>query len=133
MGDRSEAWLVYDGQCPFCSRYARLVRIRENVRLHLVDARKGGPLVRAMSAAGLDLNQGMILKMGGRYYHGAAALQVLAALSNSSTTFNRLTASISRSPYRSRALYPILRAGRNAALAVLGRKKIRDSSAPPRA
>jgi hypothetical protein len=34
------------------------------VRLHLVDARKGGPLVRAMSEAGLDLNEGMVLKMG---------------------------------------------------------------------
>ncbi|MGH6920935.1 MAG: DCC1-like thiol-disulfide oxidoreductase family protein [Geminicoccaceae bacterium] len=133
MGDPSEAWLVYDGQCPFCSRYARLVRIRENVRLHLVDARKSGPLVREVSEAGLDLNEGMVLKMGGRYYHGAAALQVLAALSTSSTTFNRLSASIFRSPYRSRALYPILRVGRNAALAVLGREKIRDSSAPPRA
>jgi predicted DCC family thiol-disulfide oxidoreductase YuxK len=132
MGDPSEAWLVYDGQCPLCSRYARLVRIRENVRLHLVDARKGGPLVRAMSEAGLDLNEGMVLKVGGRCYHGAAALHVLAALSTPSTTFNRLTASIFRSPYRSRALYPILRAGRNAALAASGREKIRDPSTPPK-
>jgi hypothetical protein len=54
-------------------------------------------------------------------------------LSTSSTTFNRLTASIFRSSYRSRALYPILRAGRNAALGLLGRDKIRDPSAPPQA
>jgi predicted DCC family thiol-disulfide oxidoreductase YuxK len=131
MGDSPEAWLVYDGQCPFCSRYARLVQVREHVRLHLVDAREGGPLVREMSEAGLDLNEGMVLKMGDRYYHGAAALHALAALSTSSTAFNRLTASVFRSPYRSRALYPILRAGRNAALALLGRDKIRDPSASP--
>jgi predicted DCC family thiol-disulfide oxidoreductase YuxK len=124
MGDPSEAWLVYDEQCPFCSRYAHLVRIRENVRLHLVDARTGGPLVREMREAGLDLNEGIVLKMGGRYYHGAEALRVLAALSTSSTTFNRLVGSIFRSSYRSRAIYPLLRAGRSAVLHFLGRERI---------
>jgi predicted DCC family thiol-disulfide oxidoreductase YuxK len=124
MGDPSEAWLVYDGQCPFCSRYARLVRVRENVRLHLIDARAGGPLVREMRDAGLDLNEGMVLKKGNRYYPGAEALHVLAALSTSKTFLNRLAASIFRSGYRSRAIYPLLRAGRNAALRLLGRERI---------
>jgi predicted DCC family thiol-disulfide oxidoreductase YuxK len=125
MTARSQAWLVYDGQCPFCSRYARLIRLRDSVRLDLINAREGGPLVDEMREAGLDLNEGMVLKMGDRYYCGAEALNVLAALSTSSSAFNRLTAAIFRSRYRSRMFYPILRAGRNLALALLGREKIR--------
>jgi predicted DCC family thiol-disulfide oxidoreductase YuxK len=133
MDDPSEAWLIYDGQCPFCSRYARLVRIRDNVRLHLINAREGSSLVREMGEAGLDLNEGMVLKMGDRYYHGADGLHILAVLSTSSTIFNRLTASIFRSARLSRALYPILRTGRNAVLALLGRERIHDRFPSPQA
>jgi predicted DCC family thiol-disulfide oxidoreductase YuxK len=129
--DHSEAWLVYDGECPFCSRYVRLVRIRDHVRLHLVNAREGGPLVVEMSKAGLDLNEGMVLKIGDRYYHGSDCIHILAVLSTSSTTFNRVNAWIFRSPSLSRFLYPILRSGRNAVLAMLGREKIRDPSISP--
>jgi predicted DCC family thiol-disulfide oxidoreductase YuxK len=129
--ERSEAWLVYDGECPFCSRYVRLVRIRDNVRLHLINAREGGPLVREMREAGLDLNEGMVLKMGDRYYHGADCIHILAVLSTPSSTFNRVNARIFRSPSLSRLLYPMLRSGRNAVLALLGREKIRDPFASP--
>ena len=125
--DHSEAWLVYDGECPFCSRYVRLVRIRDHVRLHLINAREGGPLVDELSQAGLDLNDGMVLKFGDRYYHGADCIHILAILSTPSTTFNRVNAWIFRSSSLSRILYPILRSGRNAVLAMLGREKIGDS------
>ena len=41
-----QAWIIYDGQCPFCSRYVRLVRLRDSLgQVELVDARNGGPIV----------------------------------------------------------------------------------------
>jgi predicted DCC family thiol-disulfide oxidoreductase YuxK len=27
----SEAWIVYDGECPFCSNYVSLYRMREQL------------------------------------------------------------------------------------------------------
>jgi predicted DCC family thiol-disulfide oxidoreductase YuxK len=124
-GDDPDAWLVYDGECPFCSRYVRYVRLRTAVgKLHLVNAREGGPLVDEMVQAGLDLDEGMVLKMGGRYYHGADCIHALALLSSGSDAFNRINAAIFRSSALARALYPILRAGRNAVLRGLGRTKI---------
>ena len=46
MSSSGEAWLVYDGECPFCSTYVRLLRFRQSVgTVHLIDARDGGPLV----------------------------------------------------------------------------------------
>lgn len=116
-------WLVYDGACPFCTAYARYVRVRRSVGiLELVDARQGGSLVEEVREAGHDLDQGMVLKMGGRLYHGADCLNVLAMLSSRSGLFNRLNAAIFRSPALSRALYPSLRAGRNLTLALIGRR-----------
>lgn len=121
----AEAWLVYDGECPFCSAYVRYVRVRESVgRLHLVDARRPHPVADEARALGLDLDEGMALKLGQRFYHGADCINVLAMLSTGSGPFNRLNAAIFRSPVASRNLYPILRAGRNLALRLLGRGKL---------
>ena len=129
-GANQEAWLVYDGQCPFCSRYVCYLRLRETIgKLHLVNAREGGPLVDEMVRAGLDLDEGMVLKMGGRYYHGADCIHALALLSSGSDAFNRINALIFRSPALARVLYPVLRAGRNAVLRGLGRTKIRAADA----
>jgi predicted DCC family thiol-disulfide oxidoreductase YuxK len=122
--------IVYDGQCPFCSRYVALLRLREALgRVALIDARQGGPLVDEIRAAGLDLDDGMVLKMDGRLYHGDECIHRLALLSTPSGLFNRVNAAMFRSPTASRLLYPVLRTGRNAALRLLGRPKLNRSSA----
>ena len=124
-----EAWLVYDGECPFCSAYVRYLRVRESLgKVHLVNARDGHPVVDEIRARGLDLDEGMVLKLGDRYYHGADCINVLALLSTGSGPFNRLNAAIFRSPTASRYLYPVLRAGRNTVLQLLGRKKLAENA-----
>jgi DCC1-like thiol-disulfide oxidoreductase len=121
----ARAWIVYDGQCPFCSRYVQLLRLHESLgRGELVDARAGGPVVDEVVRAGLDLDDGMILKLGDTFYHGDDCIHRLALLSTPSSTFNRLNGLVFRSPTAARVLYPVLRAGRNAVLALLGRRKI---------
>jgi predicted DCC family thiol-disulfide oxidoreductase YuxK len=127
-----EAWLVYDGQCPFCSRYVQLVRLKETLgRIELVDARQGGPHVDEARAAGLDLDDGMVLKLDGRLYHGADCIHMLALLSTPSSWFNRINAAMFRSRAASRLLYPVLRTGRNAVLRMLGRSKLNLQSSRP--
>jgi predicted DCC family thiol-disulfide oxidoreductase YuxK len=118
-------WLVYDGECPFCSAYVKLVRLRETVgKIRLIDARNGGPEVEQIRAAGLDLDEGMVLWLDGRMHHGDAAIHALALLTTPSGAFNRATRWVFRSEARSRLLYPFLRTGRNAALRLLGRSRL---------
>jgi predicted DCC family thiol-disulfide oxidoreductase YuxK len=118
------AWVVYDGQCPFCSRYVSLLRLRDTLgQVQVVNAREGGPVVDEILAAGLDLDEGMVLKMDGRFYPGDECIHRLALLSSSSTLFNRFNRTIFRSPTLSRLLYPLLRSGRNGVLRLLGRSK----------
>jgi predicted DCC family thiol-disulfide oxidoreductase YuxK len=120
-----EVWLVYDGECPFCSRYVRFVRLRAALgQVKLINARDGGPVVDQAVAAGLDLDEGMALKIDDRWYHGDECIHMLALLSTRSDVFNRLNGAIFRSRAASRLLYPLLRTGRNAALRLLGRTRI---------
>src|SRR6266481_1637743 len=65
-GNGHEIWIVYDGLCPFCSRYVLMYRIRQLIeKVHLIDARSDDPLVRELSAKGFDLNEGMAVKWNG--------------------------------------------------------------------
>lgn len=122
---------MYDGECPFCSQYVKLVRIRESVGgLALLNARDGGPQFQEVLKAGLDLDEGMVLKLNDRLYHGDDCIHALAMLSEPRGMFNRLNVWVFKSPKRAKFLYPILRAGRNLALTLLGRKKIEREEAP---
>lgn len=120
-----QVWIVYDGECPFCSAYVKLVRLSETVGpVELLDSRLGGTLVDEIVAAKLDLDEGMVLKMNGQFYHGHECLNMLALLSTRSTLFNQINWALFRSRKTSRLLYPVLRTGRNTALRLLGRSKI---------
>jgi predicted DCC family thiol-disulfide oxidoreductase YuxK len=119
------AVIVYDGECPFCSRYVALVRLRETLGpVRLVNAREGGPIVEHLLDQGYDLDEGMVLIWQDRIYHGDECIHMLALLSTPSGAFNRINAALFRSERASRFLYPILRTGRNATLRLLGRRKM---------
>lgn len=116
--------IVYDGECPFCSRYVAMLRLRNAFgTVRLVDARSDDPIAVAARAE-FDMDEGMAARIGGRWYHGADCLNLLAVASSRSGFANRMAAAMFSNPRRARILYPFLRAGRNATLALLGRRKI---------
>lgn len=120
--------IVYDGECPFCQKYIDLLRLRASVgTVRLVDARSDDPIVGDVLQRGFDLDQGMIVIIGERFYHGASAMQVLAMLSTGVGWFNRFNFYVFRSKRVSTVLYPVLRTGRNLVLRLLGRKPINST------
>lgn len=117
--------LIYDGDCPFCSQYVRLTRLREALGpVALINARDQGPEQARAVALGFDLNEGMLLHFDGQDHFGADCLNMLALMSTRSGAFNRFTALLFRNKPVARFSYPILRNGRNATLWMLGRAKI---------
>jgi len=68
----------------------------------------------------------MIVLHDGKMYHGADALNIMARLAPDHGFGNRLNKLLFSNPTVSRLSYPVLRAGRNTLLKILGRKKIRD-------
>ncbi len=117
--------IVYDGECPFCSAYVKMLRLRRSLgAIEMVDARSDHPLVREMIARGLDLNEGMAVKVDGVIHHGDAAIHWLSLMSTPSAGLNGAMAWLLKDRRRARIAYPILRSGRNLALRLLGRRKI---------
>ncbi len=130
MSDSQDIWLVYDKECPACNYYCNLARIRESVgNLVLVDARDGGPLMDEITAAGLDIDQGMVLKVGDKLYYGADAIHSLSLMSTRSGLFNRLSYYFFRSEKVSAVSYPVLRSCRNLLLKFLRKSKINNLEA----
>lgn len=121
--EKGEIWFAYDGACPICTYVAHALKIMESVgRLHLVDARADAdhPLIHRIAAERLDLDEGMVIQFGGRLYHGADALHVMALLGSKHGWFNRANALLFRSPRLARLAYPLMRGGRNLLIRLLG-------------
>ena len=129
---KHQRYIIYDGDCPFCTNYIRYLRLRESVGpVELLDARENIALVQKLLAEGFDLDDGMVYVDNENVFHGDDAIHRLALLTTTSSIFNKLNHMIFRSSAISRALYPVLKLGRNTSLCFLRRKKIGKSQSPP--
>lgn len=117
--------IIYDGDCPFCSRYVALIRLRESIGpVQLINVREHPDVNDQYLTRGINLDEGMILILDRKEYFGADCVNRLALLSSGSTLFNKLNAAIFRYEWLSSFLYPIMRFGRNLTITILGRAKL---------
>ncbi|MEM7099539.1 MAG: DCC1-like thiol-disulfide oxidoreductase family protein [Pseudomonadota bacterium] len=127
MSGKDQQLLVfYDGDCPFCDNYIKLLKLKEAVgSVELIDARQGDdPRVLALAAL-VDLNEGIAAQFGENTYHAEEAMAVIAKLSTQNRLTNKINAWIFTRPSLSRILYPILKSGRAITLRLLGRSAIK--------
>lgn len=128
---KEEILLVYDKECPVCDSYCQAIRISESVgELKIVNARENSAVMKEITEQDLDIDQGMVLKMGGELYYGSNAIHALALISNHSGIFNRLNYWVFKSKALAHILYPVLRFFRNLLLKVLGKSKINNLRIP---
>ena len=129
--DRPEILLVYDKQCPACDYYCEIVRVRGSVgQLKIVDARESSEIMGEITGLGLDIDQGMVVKMGEEIYYGPDAIHALALISSRSGVFNRMNYWLFRSRRMSKILYPLLKFCRNLLLKALRKTKINNLQQP---
>lgn len=122
MTDKGAIRIYYDGECPFCTRYVRYLRLRQSVNnAELLDLRRDPEQRARFRELGFDPDKGMIVEYGDRTYGGAEAMNILTGLSTPAGWLNRLTAILMRAPLSARLFYPFLRAGRALILLFLGR------------
>lgn len=121
-------YLLYDGQCPICHHYVTKLRLEQAVgQLVLVSAREPSALRDEVKAKGLDIDNGMVLKIGDQLYDGSDAIHRLALMGTRCGLFNRLNALIFRSKMLSTLLYPLCKTFRDMLLWWLRIPKIRDA------
>lgn len=113
--------IIYDGECPLCSNYASMSRLRLRLGdVRLIDARSSDPLVTEVQRAGYDLNSGMVFIENDRTHYGAGAMRRIAELTRDPNLIDRVLSS----PTLSRTIYPFLALGRRLLLTLLGRTRI---------
>lgn len=115
--------IYYDGECPFCARYVKLLRLREAAGpVRLVDLRADPDLRCRLVGEGFDLDEGFVVDLQDRRLGGADAAHALATLSTPSTLLNRVNRILLGHPLMASITYPVLRSGRWLALFLLGRQ-----------
>jgi predicted DCC family thiol-disulfide oxidoreductase YuxK len=120
------SYLLYDGECPACRSYVAFSRLRMlHPDLQVLDARQQPRLVADLRAAGFEINDGMVLKLGEAIHFGPEATRMIAELGrDAASPITRVgLAAIGSAPW-SRALYPWLNRARQLLLRLLGRKLI---------
>ncbi|HEY7552666.1 MAG TPA: DCC1-like thiol-disulfide oxidoreductase family protein [Hyphomicrobiaceae bacterium] len=119
-------YLLYDGECPACSAYVAMSRLRQLYpRLRVLDARAEPGLVADLRRRGYEINVGMVLCLGGTIHFGADATRLIALLGKASPSRWRRAAlaAIGSAPWSAR-LYPWLNRARGVLLRLLRRTPI---------
>lgn len=131
MAAHDNIQLVYDKQCPICEFYCQKIDVDDSFgSLLRIDARIASDAMNEITNLGLDIDEGMVLKVGDDLFYGADAINRLARMSSRSGIINRLAYWIFRSRGAARALYPMFRAGRNLLLKLLRRSRINNLGLP---
>jgi predicted DCC family thiol-disulfide oxidoreductase YuxK len=125
-GEERADYLLYDGECPACSAYVAMSRLRQLYpRLRLLDPRAEPDLVADLRRRGYEIDVGMVLCVGGEIHFGAEATRMIAVLGEASPARWRRVAlaALGSAPWSAR-LYPWLNCGRGVLLRLLGRGPI---------
>lgn len=126
MQDRPSSFLLYDGECPVCSRFVLWSRIKEaRPEIRLLDARQNPDLVAEFRSAGIEINDTMLLRLDGKDYVGADAMAALERFMPGEGLAPRLLRKLVASRGALRLAYPVLVRLRKLLLALMGRSQIR--------
>ena len=81
--------LYYDKQCPFCSKYANFLKLKENFEITLKDARENLDEI-ALFCGKLNINDGFIVVYKNEYFQGTKALAFLNSAVDKTTLLGKL-------------------------------------------
>lgn len=117
--------LIYDGECPFCSQYVKISKIKKTVgNLCLLNARENLELVNKLRIHEVSIDRGIVAYYAGYLYQGAESMILVSRLSSGEQIVNRSIAAIFKNERLTRTLYPLLLFGRNLVLKIKRVKKI---------
>ena len=99
--------LYYDKECPFCSKYANFLKLKENFKITLKDARENLDEI-SIVCGNLDINDGFIVVYKNDCFQGAKALAFLNSAVDKTTILGKLHFFFAYENIFSKVLYKIL-------------------------
>ena len=123
MSDKSKSVFIYDGECPFCNRFAQLIELKSCLPgFEILDGRKNLALLSQLYKQGYDLNKGAIIINNGTIMHGADAINwICAEMKQPSDSLLEILRTIFTSAKRTNFLFPLLLWGRRLSLTIKGK------------
>jgi predicted DCC family thiol-disulfide oxidoreductase YuxK len=121
--NRLSVEIIYDGDCPFCASFVKMVRLRDVFgQVNLIDARDSTlPLVDSLRQK-YRLDDGFVVIHDNQEFYGHEALNFISLATSDSS----LVRFFMKSPFfrggLGRAIYPVMVSGRKLALRLMGRK-----------
>ena len=118
--------IIYDGECPVCTRYVQMVRLKQvHGEVRLVNARsENSELVDWVCSEGYLIDDGMVVLYGDRVYYGADAIAFISLVTTSSSILNKSISLMFRCKWLGKFIYPVLVLLRRMLLILLGRNKM---------
>jgi hypothetical protein len=112
--------LYYDKECPFCSKYANLLKLKENFEITLKNARENFDEI-ALLCGNLNINDGFIVLYKNDCFQGAKALEFLNSAVDKSTILGKLHFLFKYDNFISKLFYKLLFILRKIILFILGK------------
>ena len=127
MSNSRDIDVVYDKECPVCEFYCKRIDVQQSAGyLRRINARDDSEIMDEITARGIDIDEGMVVRVGDSLHYGADAIHELALLSSGKGFVNAMSRLMFGSRYMSRALYPMFKFVRNMLLKILGRTRINN-------
>lgn len=123
----NKIYFVYDGKCPLCQMGASLYKIKQSVgELETIDARSqhDHQIMQEVNEAGLNVDEGMVIKYQDKLYQGEEALHLMATLGADTDLFNKINNQLYKNKTIAKLSYPFMKVARNVALKFKGVGKI---------
>ena len=131
MSDSDRIEVVYDKECPMCEFYCQRIDVRESAgALVRVNARDDSEIMSEITELGLDIDEGMVVRVGDEFHYGADAIHALAQLGSEKGFVNNAARLGFGSRRVARLLYPFFKFLRNLFLKILGRTRINNLQRP---
>lgn len=119
--------LVYDDQCPVCRSYCTNLSLDDPaMHLELIDARQGGALMDDITSRGIDIDEGMVVKIGNDLFYGSDAIHQLALRAQKAGWTGWVNRLFFQSQRLGKFFYGLGKKLRNAVLILYGIQKIKN-------
>ena len=114
--------LIYDGDCPFCNKFAELIELKSGLpNLTVKNARDNKLEMKELYLKGYDIDQGAILLKNDEIFHGASAINwICSQIKQPSDSLLRVLSITFMNKKRTNLLFPFLLIGRRIILSLKG-------------
>lgn len=120
---KEEILIFYDEECPFCNKYAKLLKLKEKYNIKFFEARKNLKEISSLCSK-LDINDGFIVVFKNSCYQGVDALSFINKIIDKNTILGKLHIVFEKKSFFSKLLYKIIFYFRKIILFLLKRNSI---------